>query len=151
MNKDTLNIVFLHLNIDEYYKIIDVFKLSVVYYCKNVEVITKGSLTWADYIKNDEKNQMDYESLYGYLDVVKYLHNIKKDCTKYAINNASENGHLEIVKLLHQIGYVSELNPIFEASLNNHLDVVKYLYETHHYHTKDAMDHACHYGHLEVV
>ena len=39
MNKNTLNLVFIYLNIDEYYKLKDEFKLSIVHYCKNVKRI----------------------------------------------------------------------------------------------------------------
>ena len=46
---------------------------------------------------------MDMASFYGHLEVVKYLHSIKKDCTEYAMNYASKNVHLEVVKYLHSI------------------------------------------------
>ena len=46
---------------------------------------------------------MDYASRYGHLEVVKYLHSIGAESTKYAMDYASENGHLEVVKYLKLI------------------------------------------------
>jgi ankyrin repeat protein len=47
---------------------------------------------------------MNYASMYGHLETVKYLHSIGGDSTLYAIDWASACGHLEIVKYLHSIG-----------------------------------------------
>jgi hypothetical protein len=56
---------------------------------------------------------IDLASEYGHLEVVKYLHSINKDCT------ASENGHLEIGKDCTEFA-------IDQASKNGH--IVKYLH-----------------------
>lgn len=46
MLKDILDIVFLYLDMDTYYKIKDQFNLSVIYHCKNIKDITIGSKSW---------------------------------------------------------------------------------------------------------
>lgn len=49
-------------------------------------------------------NAMDNASKYGYIDIVKYFHEIGKDCTEWAMDYASSSGHIEVVKYLHEIG-----------------------------------------------
>ena len=127
MLKDIFNIVFSYLDIDEYYKIKDDFKLSVVYYCKNVKEITKESKSWYKHIRFYKKNKMDWASYNNYLDVIKYLHSTKKECTMYTMSWASQNGHLEVVKYLHSIGNNCTLRAIHWADAKGHQEVVKYL------------------------
>ena len=67
------------------------------------------------------KNEIEY------LEVVKYLHSIGAECSKYVMDYASLNGHLEIVKYLHSIGAECSKYAMEYASLNGHLEVVKYL------------------------
>ena len=102
MNIYVLYIIFFYLNVDELYKIKDTFRLNVIYYCINVKTIKQTK--WSDdYFTCDNKNEMDLESCKGYLEVVKYVHFIGKDCTTNAMDFASHNGHLEVVKYLHKI------------------------------------------------
>ena len=100
MIKDVLNIVYLYLNIDKYYKIKDKFQLCVTHYCKNVKNITCQS--WINF--TFRKNKINWASSENYLEVVKYLHSIGQDCTTEAMDNASRLNHLEVVKYLHSIG-----------------------------------------------
>lgn len=64
--------------------------LEMIIRCNNQD--TKCSV-WA----------MDFAATYGYLDVVKWLHeNRTEGCTQYAMNMACQNGHFEVVKWLHK-------------------------------------------------
>ena len=58
----------------------------------------------------------------GHIKVVKYLHEeVKGECTKDAMNWASENGHLEVVKAECK-KYAMDW-----ASKNGHIEIVTYL------------------------
>jgi hypothetical protein len=47
---------------------------------------------------------MDYAASNGYLEVVKWLHeNRKEGCTAKAFEDATKNGHLEVVAFLEMI------------------------------------------------
>ncbi|OWY95303.1 hypothetical protein PHMEG_00034726, partial [Phytophthora megakarya] len=47
-------------------------------------------------------NAMDYAAMYGHLDVVKWLHEMRSEgCTTEAMDGAAENGHLDAVQWLH--------------------------------------------------
>ena len=70
---------------------------------------------------------MNWASEYGYLEVVKYLHSVGKECTTDAINWASMNGHLSMVKYLHSIGKECTTSAMDLASENGHLEVVRFL------------------------
>ncbi|OQR81447.1 ankyrin [Thraustotheca clavata] len=47
---------------------------------------------------------MNFAAMYGYIDVVKYLHNIENGpgCTKAAMDGAATFRHLEVVKFLNE-------------------------------------------------
>lgn len=46
---------------------------------------------------------MDWASQYGYLNIIKWLHeNRTEGCTKNAMNYAAMNGHFDIVKWLQE-------------------------------------------------
>ena len=95
MIKDTLSIVFIYLDIDEYYKIKDDFNLSVQFFCKNTKDICKRSSSWNDYLIYNRSicSKMDWASGLSYLDVVKFLHKNGDKCTRDAMYYASLNNH----------------------------------------------------------
>ena len=76
-------------------------------------------------------NAMDWAAFYGHLDVIKWLHeNRKEGCTTDAMDFAAGNGHLEVVKWLHENrkeGCTGDAMDL--ASENGHLEIVKWLHE----------------------
>ena len=148
MISNLLHIIGLYLDIDEFYKIKDEIKLSVVYYCKNVKDIIKCSSYLTNYMSDTKHTEMDWASLSGYLEVVKYLHYIKKDCTTQAMDFASARGNLKLVQYLHSIGKNCTTNAMDDASKNNHYDVVKYLHYIGKDCTTEAMFTASCYGEI---
>src|SRR6187399_1748927 len=73
---------------------------------------------------------IDWAAENGHLEVVKYLHEIGKECTDDAIDRASKGGHLEIVKYLHEVVGANCTTKAMEwAAEDGHLDIVKYLHE----------------------
>jgi len=104
---------------------------------------------------SENENIIDYICLCGgSLDVIKYAFEIqKKDCTDYAIDNASQNGHLDVIKYLFEVQKKDCTTwAIDSASKNGNLDVVKYLFEIQKKNcTTLAINWASAYGHLDVV
>ena len=103
-------------------------------------VASKGNLSILQYLYNNpDKNRlvnntlfttwaMDWASLYGHLNVLKFLHSIGANCTHKAMNFASMNGHLKIVKWLNENRIeVGTKDALEEAFFNGHLEVIKYL------------------------
>ena len=90
---------------------------------------------WHEQQPNVEWNQqvMDYAAKYGYLTIVKWLHeNRMEGCTTKAMDYAAENGHLHLVKWLHENrteGCTSAA--MYWSAYYGHLKVVKYLCENH--------------------
>ena len=116
---NTIQLVYSYLSLDEVYRINKIkitndkiFYVNIPLYCK----YTKINIT------------MDRASENGYLEVIKYLHSIGKECTDNAMDFASENGYLEVIKYLHSIGKVCTTYAMDWASRNDHLEVVKYLH-----------------------
>ena len=74
---------------------------------------------------------MDYAAKKGRLDVVKWLHdNRKEGCTTRAMNKAAKNGHVEIVKYLHENRTEGcTTDAMTWAAMNGRLNVVKWLKE----------------------
>jgi ankyrin repeat protein len=100
------------------------------------------------------KNAMDWAAKKGHLEVIKYLHEKRKEgCTTYAMNWAAGNGHLEVIKYLHEKRKEGcTIDAMNWAAKNGHLEVVKYLHEKRNEEcTTDAMDYAARNGHLEIV
>ena len=117
----------------------------------------------------------------GYLDVLKYLHEIGCSWNKYACRTAAENGHLDVLKYLHEngcpwthevylyaarSGYIDILEyalknkcPIYKyndsmclwASQGGHLHVIKWAIENGFSCEGFVMDNAASQGHLDVV
>jgi hypothetical protein len=75
------------------------------------------------------KISMDQASKGGYLELVKYLHGIGKECTTDSMNFASKGGHLEVIKYLRTVVRVEFTSKMMGlAAENGHLEVVKYLH-----------------------
>jgi hypothetical protein len=101
---------------------------------------------------------MDDAATYGFLEVVRYLHqNRTEGCTTLAMNGASGNGHLEVVKFLHENRTEGcTLIGLDMAVRNGYLEVVKFLNENRKeieraewYGTMVDVVAEC--GHLEVL
>lgn len=77
------------------------------------------------------KNAMDWAAGKGYLEIVKFLHeNRKEGCTKYAMTWAMENGHLHIVKFLDENRTEGcTTDAISWAAWNGHSEIVDFLRE----------------------
>ena len=157
------------------------------YYIKDLRKINKGhtillsgsrngrldhviiSLNIGANIHTLNDHALRYSSHYGYLDIVKYLVELKPDGANIhahndeALRNSSNRGHMEVVK------YLVELKPdganihadddaaLRWASLNGQIEVVKYLVELKpdganiHADNDYALRCANINGHLEVV
>ena len=94
----------------------------------------------------------------GHLEVVKWLHENKKDCTisqcsPYAMDLAAGNGHLEVVKWLHENRTEGCTTDAFDWAIKNvQLEVVEYLHKNRtEGWTIDTFDWAAKYGHPEVI
>ena len=83
------NVLFKLHNIDDF---IDELPCDLKDFYNNILKVDKNA-----------DNLIDDAAKENLLDVVKYLHEIGKDCTTWAMNLASQNGHLETVKYLHEI------------------------------------------------
>lgn len=83
---------------------------------------------------------MDFAAYKGYLEVVKYLHeNRKEGCSVWAINVAAREGHLEVVKYLHENGKECTTYAMNWAAFQGQLEIVKYLREGRRmYHGRDG-------------
>jgi len=104
--------------------------------------------------KSCTKHAMDNAAEKGHLEVVKWLHeNRKEGCTKYAMNSAATFGHLEVVKWLHENRKEGCTKTAMDlAAGNGDMEVVKWLHENRKEGcTTDAMDIASENGHLEIV
>lgn len=97
---------------------------------------------------------MDSAAEFGHLDVVKWLHeNRKEGCTTDAMDLAASNGHLHVIQWLHEHREEGCTTSAMDfAAGNGHLHVVRWL----HSHrsegcTVSAMDNAATGGHLDVM
>ena len=45
---------------------------------------------------------MNFAARNGHTDIVKYLHNRTKGCSKRAMGHAAQNGHTDIIKYLQE-------------------------------------------------
>ncbi|EGG22236.1 hypothetical protein DFA_04354 [Cavenderia fasciculata] len=128
-----------------------------------------------------DESAMNIASMYGSVDIVKYLHeNRTEGCTSYAMDDAAGGGHLNVVKFLHfhrtegcsefamdgaaQNGHLEiflhqhrtegcTIDTIEFVSQNGHIDVLKFLQENRSETetTTNAMDYAAKNGHIEIV
>ena len=95
----------------------------------------------------------DGAALYGYLNVVKFLHG-KGQSTEYIMNSAVIGGHFHIVKWLYKKGYTYKSNIIADAARFGHLEMLKWLYDNIKYdetYEIDVIDKAVYSGNLEVI
>lgn len=91
-------------------------------------------------------------SSYGYLDIVKFLHNIGVIYDdEYGMEHVIIDGNLETVKFLHSIGIHFENFAMNCAAEYGHLEIVKYLYSIGIKSTSSVMDGACSGGYYEIV
>ncbi len=99
----------------------------------------------------DNYRSGDIAAYYGYLSLIK--HNINLLFTKDAMNWVAERDHLDVVKWLHQNRKEGcTTNAMDLAANNGHLDVVKWLHRNRREGcTKAAMTGAAGNGHLEIV
>lgn len=81
------------------------------------------------YLETKYTHIMYFASSSGYLEVVRYLHEVVgAKYTDCAIDYASKNGHLEVVKFLHEVvGIPCTEDTIDYARKKGHLEVVRYL------------------------
>ena len=97
---------------------------------------TKQQYNYIQYYYNTKQfnyryinNLIDWASNRGYLEVIKYLHLIGKECTLDALNRVSNYGHLEVVKYLHSIGKECTLDALNNALNCGYFHIVKFLRE----------------------
>src|SRR5437016_230119 len=92
----------------------------------------------------------DLASKCGWLSLIKERY-LFLSFTKYAMDFAASNGHLEVIKWLHQNRKEGCNDDAMDnAASNGHLDVVKWLHENRTEGcTTHAMDNAAENGHLE--
>ncbi len=102
--------------------------------------------------KCENKNELDFASSNGHLEIVKFLHKNEGDIGEQAIDWAMQHGHLEIVKFLYENG--AKYSPYWfdAACYEGHLEIVKYIHSQNkeiEYDTpfKDAAER----GHLEII
>ena len=103
---------------------------------------------------NNICDPMNYAARNGHLEIVKWLHeNRKEGCTKDAMNMAAEKGHLKVIKWLHknrQEGCTSDAMNL--AAEEGHLRVIKWLHKNKKEGcTKYAIHWAIRNGHLEIA
>ena len=93
----------------------------------------------------------DIAAYYGYLSLIK--ENTSLTFTKEAMNFAAMNGHLDVVKWLHENRKEGcTINAMDWGAKFGHLDIVIWLHDNRTEGcTTNAMDWAGGYGHLEVV
>ena len=93
--------------------------------------IKNGRLYEANKLFDPEKHNWLSASSNGHLEVVKFLHEHRKEgCTTNAMDLASREGHLEIVKFLHEHRKEGCTTRAMNwASLGGHLEIVKFLHE----------------------
>ena len=89
--------------------------------------------------------------LKGFLNVVKYLHSIGKNCTTAAMDGASTNGHLHVVKYLHSIGKNCTTSAMDFAAAFNQKDVLRFLNSVNQKSTKNGLKWALANGHFETA
>ena len=84
------------------------------------------------------KNAIDWAAKSGHLEVVKFLHeNRKEGCTTSAMNLAAGNGHLNVVKFLHENRKEGcTYGAMFWAKKNGHFDIVSYI---EHFKTQEKL------------
>jgi serine/threonine protein kinase len=117
--KDIILEVLYFLDWEGFYKVIEYLKYD----------IPKQLIRYDKYnnlLKNLEICDICKNSI-EYLEIVKYLHSIGKECTTFAMDEASFNEHLEIVKYLHSIGKECTTSAMNWASSNGHLEIVEFL------------------------
>lgn len=89
LSEDLFQLIFSYLTIDDVYKI------------NNSQPNTVNINTYCKYTINQCKYNMNIQSEKGYLNVIKFLHNIGKTSSTYAIDKAAEKGHLEVIIFLY--------------------------------------------------
>ncbi len=97
---------------------------------------------------------MDFAAANGHLEVVKWLHNNRKEgCTTWAMDWAALNGHLDVIKWLHENRTEGCTKYAMDMSTRNgHLEVCMWLHENRTEGcTVYAMDWAVKNGHCDVI
>ena len=71
---------------------------------------------------------IDFAVLLGHLDILKYLHTIRRCfANTYTIDLAAASGHLEVVKWIQvEKKYGTTPQNLYSAAKNGHLDILKY-------------------------
>ncbi len=72
---------------------------------------------------------IDISCYLGHIEIVKYLHEIGKDCTTKAMNWAALRGHFEIVKYLHDVVGLKYEKNIINILKDSTLDMLEYFPE----------------------
>ena len=99
-------------------------------------------------------NHMDYAAYNGYIEVVKWLHeNRKEGCTTNAMDYAAIKGNLEVIKWLHYNRKEGCTKCAMDwAASNGHLEVVKWLHENRKEgYTTNAMLWTASKGHIKMI
>ena len=109
---DIINIVATYLNLAEFYKIKDIFNLSVRFYCKNLNQIINIYIA----------------SSCGYLDVVKYLYSIGQKCTSMSLEHAYGQKNFDMIKYLYSVNVKPSPHCIDILCRNGNLHDIKYLH-----------------------
>ena len=126
-NLKDLNKVTVHNYLYRKYKNEDIDDLSRLGDLKGVQFLTStGNFACTDAMDNAAAN--------GHLEIVKWLHENRKDikgfaCTTNAMDYAALNGYLETVKWLHENGYACTTDAMNWAAARGHLEIVKFLHE----------------------
>jgi hypothetical protein len=87
---------------------------------------------------------MDLACCYGHLDIVKWLHNNRKErATIWGMDYASAENHLEIVKFLHASGYKCSRRAMDLASSSGHLKIINFLKKIEFYSANLLLENEC--------
>lgn len=82
---------------------------------------------------------IDYASMNGHIDIVRYLYSMEYSYSLYtAMNHASIHGHLNVVHYLDSIGASCGIMAMNLATANGHLEVVKFLNGSNHTKCKES-------------
>lgn len=83
MISDILDIIFLYIDIDQYYKLSQIYDLDILYYCRNVNPPTGIEPSYIHFLKiydiyheiitDSTFSKLDWAYYYNYIDVIHYL------------------------------------------------------------------------------